>query len=469
MTRAKTYVSGSDTGVLTAFYVSSINEWRIRQERVLVLTKTAYYRTTYDPKKGKIDHYHKTPLDEVRAIEKTANGVKIYLTKQDGRKSVAKMFGGMIKKAKDIAPNEFEHSREYLPIKLIQGATQDLLLDAMAGIFHKAAELHCASMSCEPPNLITTNERRQILADRKEAEKLEKERIEREAASEELKMAMAAAKDSRVVDGLIKPLKRAKKAVEVEPKLLDDGEKLKLELEEEKRERELQERLEAERVEREAATEELEAAIAAATESRDATGLSKPIKRAKKAVDLSPELITKGAELKKTLEEELKEKLRKEAEEKRLEEEKVEREAATDELKAAIETAKGSRDASVLSKPLKRAKKAIEVDPQLLDDGAKLKYELEEEKKEKERVEKEEAERVERENATEELKSAIESARSNGGGLSKPIKRAKQAVGVSTDLIEQAEALKKQINDEKKEAEREAKEAKKSSAADDDD
>ena len=109
--------------------------------------------------------------------------------------------------------------------------------------------------------------------------------------------AMAAAKDSRVVDGLIKPLKRAKKvdahllfvrptsrspsalsrplppnpltstwqAVEVEPKLLDDGEKLKLELEEEKRERELQERLEAERVEREAATEELEAAIAAAT------------------------------------------------------------------------------------------------------------------------------------------------------------------------------------------------------------
>lgn len=98
------------------------------------------------------------------------------------------MFGGMIKKAKDIAPNEFEHSREYLPIKLIQGATQDLLLDAMAGIFHKAAELHCASMSCEPPNLITTNERRQILADRKEAEKLEKERIEREAASEELKM-----------------------------------------------------------------------------------------------------------------------------------------------------------------------------------------------------------------------------------------------------------------------------------------
>ena len=82
VTRAKTYVSGSDTGVLTAFYVSSINEWHIRQERVLVLTKTAYYRTTYDPKKGKIDHYHKTPLDEVRAIEKTANGVKIYLTKQ---------------------------------------------------------------------------------------------------------------------------------------------------------------------------------------------------------------------------------------------------------------------------------------------------------------------------------------------------------------------------------------------------
>lgn len=94
--------------------------------------------------------------------------------------------------------------------------------------------------------------------------------------------AMASARDSRVADGLIKPLRRAKRAVEVDLSLLEEAEKLKMELEEEKVERERREKEELEAAERDAAIEELEAAIAAANESRDASGLSKPIKRAKK-------------------------------------------------------------------------------------------------------------------------------------------------------------------------------------------
>lgn len=82
ITRAKKYVAGSDSDVLTAYYVYSFNEWRIKQERVLVLTRTAFYRVTYDQKTGRIDHYHKSPLDELRAVEKTANGLKIYSAKQ---------------------------------------------------------------------------------------------------------------------------------------------------------------------------------------------------------------------------------------------------------------------------------------------------------------------------------------------------------------------------------------------------
>ena len=72
---------------------------------------------------------------------------------------------------------------------------------------------------------------------------------------------------------------------------------------------------------------------------------------------MSPELISEGETLKHDLEEEKKEKERAEAEERRLEAERVEREAATEELQGAITAAKESRDASTLSKPIKRAKK----------------------------------------------------------------------------------------------------------------
>ena len=74
----------------------------------------------------------------------------------------------------------------------------------------------------------------------------------------------------------------------------------------------------------------------------------------------------------------------------RLERERVEREAATEELKMAMQAAKDSRDAALLGKPIRRAKKAVEFDAALLKGAEELKTELDEERKEKERVELEE-------------------------------------------------------------------------------
>jgi serine/threonine protein kinase len=91
--------------------------------------------------------------------------------------------------------------------------------------------------------------------------RLEKERIEREAAIQELKRAMESAKETRSLDGLAKPIKRCLKAVDVDAAFIESAEALTNELIEEKRARELAEKLERERVEREAAAEELSNAI----------------------------------------------------------------------------------------------------------------------------------------------------------------------------------------------------------------
>jgi hypothetical protein len=80
--RAKKYVEGSDKDFLAGFFVMSINEWKVSQPRVVILTRSAYYRVTYNPKNGKIDHYHKTTLDKLRVLEKTVTGLKVYLTEQ---------------------------------------------------------------------------------------------------------------------------------------------------------------------------------------------------------------------------------------------------------------------------------------------------------------------------------------------------------------------------------------------------
>ena len=52
----------------------------------------------------------------------------------------------------------------------------------------------------------------------------------------------------------------------------------------------------------------------------------------------------------------------------------------------AMQAAKDSRDAALLGKPIRRAKKAVEFDAALLKGAEELKTELDEERKEKERL-----------------------------------------------------------------------------------
>jgi hypothetical protein len=486
ITRAKTYVQGSDKDVLCGFFVSSINEWKVAQPRVIVISRTAYYRVTYSQKHGRIDHYQKTALSKLRVFEKTPTGLKVYTTDQDGNVSLGKRIGSWFsKKEKD----EFEHAREYLPTLPMTGGSVDLLVDAMAAVFHKAAELCSAALppsaAFTVPHILGAGGKKQVVADRKEAARLEAERIEREGATEELEKAMEGAKESRDFGPLGKPMKRAKKAVGVDQALLDAADALLKELEEEKRERELQERLAREKEEREGAQEELNNAMTAATESRDFSGLAKPIKRAKKAVDFPADELAAAEALVKELEEEKKEKERQEREDARLAAEKEEREGAQKELATAMESAQTTRDGAPpapedggaaamgsaskqLDKPIKRAKKAVEFPADELAAAEALKKELDELKTDRDTAERLEKERIEREAATAELEEAIEKceeSRDPKVGLVKAIKRAKKAVDVSTELIGKGEALKTKCDEEKAAAEAAAKAEKADAAA----
>ena len=166
--RAKTYVAGSDKDVLCGFFVSSINEWKLSQPRVIVLSRTAYYRVTYSHKTGRIDHYHKTPLQKIRVLEKTATGLKVFLTEQDGNAGIGKAVMGLWNRNKP--KDEFEHAREYLPM-VASGQTLDVTTDIIAAVFHKGAELcsKSAPVSFAVPSIITTEGRKNLLAERKEA------------------------------------------------------------------------------------------------------------------------------------------------------------------------------------------------------------------------------------------------------------------------------------------------------------
>ena len=368
------------------------------------------------------------------------------------------------------------------------GPTVDVLVDVMAATFHKASEL-CSTIgggNFNIPTILTTDGRKKVLADRKETAKLEGERIERDASIDELKAAMAAATESRDFTGLAKPMKRCKRAVDTEEgtlaAALDEADKLNKTLVEEKAERELQERLEKERVERESAGEELANAMEAAKESRDFGALAKPIKRAKKAVDFPADALGAAEALVNELIEEKKEKERQEAEDARLEKERIEREAACEELKAAVEAAKASRDAAPpspqeggaaamdkasksLDKGIKRCKKAVDMEgvlEALLAETETLKGELDETKKERDVEERLEKEKVEREAAGEELKEAIKACTDSRdpGAVVKGVKRCKKAVDTEGELaaiIEEGEALKVTCDEEKAAAAKAAK------------
>ena len=300
----------------------------------------------------------------------------------------------------------------------------ELVSDVIAATIHKAAELHAKTSdgaNATVPKLLTTEGRKQILADRKEAARLEMERVEREAAKKELADAIEAAKAARdaappapqeggatamkAASALLdKPMKRAKKAVDFPEADMAAADGLKQELDDAKKEREVAERLERERIEREAAQEELANAIMAAKAARDAAPpapqeggatamkaasalLDKPMKRAKKAVDFPEADMAAADGLKQELDDAKKE--REVAE--RLERERIEREAAQEELKEAIASCETSRDPAAVVKALKRCKKAVDADADLITKGEGLKAACDEEKAAAAKAAKEEA------------------------------------------------------------------------------
>ena len=173
-------MEGSDKDFLAGFFVMSINEWKVSQPRVVILTRSAYYRVTYNPKNGKIDHYHKTTLDKLRVLEKTATGLKVYLTEQDGKASMSKMLGLFATKvgAKEAKSDEFEHVREYLPCLSVSEPSTDVVVDTMAAALARAAELmHAEAGAPKAVDVITTDDRKKLLFDRKEQERLAKEKV----------------------------------------------------------------------------------------------------------------------------------------------------------------------------------------------------------------------------------------------------------------------------------------------------
>ena len=115
--------------------------------------------------------------------------------------------------------------------------------------------------------------------------------------------------------------------------------------------------------------------------------LDKPMKRAKKAVDFPEAEMAAAEALKGELDEAKKE--RETAE--RLERERVEREAAQEELREAITACESSRDPSAVVKALKRCKKAVEADAELMTQGEGLKAACDEEKAAAAKAAKEEA------------------------------------------------------------------------------
>ena len=189
--------------------------------------------------------------------------------------------------------------REYLPCLSVSEPSTDVVVDTMAAAMGRAAELmHAETGTPKAVDVITTDDRKRLLSDRKEDERLAKEKVEREAAEAELTKAMEEAREKIKPEVLGAPLKRAKRAVEASVPLIEEAERLRADLEAEIKENERLARLERERIERQAATEELTMAIEAAKDSRDAALLVKPIKRAKKAVDLDAELVKSADDLK---------------------------------------------------------------------------------------------------------------------------------------------------------------------------
>ena len=114
--RCCSYVSGlarPEEKVLCGWPVLSINEWGSQQPRTLVLSSHALYRVAFSHQKGAIDHYSRTSLGSLQAIERGRYAFKLLLTEPDGRENPISYFWSAYVK-KNTKDNRYE--RVYYPI-----------------------------------------------------------------------------------------------------------------------------------------------------------------------------------------------------------------------------------------------------------------------------------------------------------------------------------------------------------------
>lgn len=75
----------------------------------------------------------------VRVVEKTASGVKIFLTEQDGAAGAKVAVGKVMSLFGKAKPkDEFQHVREYLPSTPGGGTSLDTVIEVMAGVRPRA-------------------------------------------------------------------------------------------------------------------------------------------------------------------------------------------------------------------------------------------------------------------------------------------------------------------------------------------
>lgn len=99
--------------VLCGWPILSINEWGSQQVRTLVLSSHALYRVAFSHQRGAIDHYSRTLLGSIQAIERGRYAFKLLLTEPDGRENPVTYFWSAYVK-KNAKDNRYE--RVYYPI-----------------------------------------------------------------------------------------------------------------------------------------------------------------------------------------------------------------------------------------------------------------------------------------------------------------------------------------------------------------
>ena len=135
---------------LKAWHVISINEYRRKQPRVLVLTSTAYYRLTWDDKAQRVSDFTRVAMMNVEHVEYDINlggqsgpRIKVYSSTRDGRDNVKTQFRRFHAKAKGTHNSVDETScRTYCADLPVHSAGNEKAVDVIAEMSQSFQQVH---------------------------------------------------------------------------------------------------------------------------------------------------------------------------------------------------------------------------------------------------------------------------------------------------------------------------------------